>query len=128
MNESSEIPHLNFSEDDISNLHSIWNKCKGRFKILSGVHYIAKFEIIVRNLKQFPLVESIGYSKTFFDKMQGNEAIHFFKLFINDRTFSPIVEESNRYSEQKIIVGITNDSLHKNSIYDGRKRSINPKF
>lgn len=68
------------------------------------------------NLNIFPFTENPGFSQNFFTKREGNDPIHFYKLFIDDEILSLIVQETNTYAEQKIIFGITNETLQKNSL------------
>jgi hypothetical protein len=57
-----------------------------------------------------------GFSSNFLSSREGDEPIHFYKLFVDYDVLSLIVEETNKYAAQKIVSGITNETLKKHSM------------
>ncbi|KAJ8953498.1 hypothetical protein NQ318_023619 [Aromia moschata] len=93
----SEDEERQESDEQINNAQVIWNDCTG-------------------NLREFPFTENPLFTPEFFDKREGDDPIHFYKFFIAEDVLSLIAQETNRYAEQKIILGITNETLRENSL------------
>nr|CAH7766694.1 unnamed protein product [Callosobruchus chinensis] len=71
---------------------------------------------VPEDLNKFMFTEIPEFNPDELSKLQGHEPINFYLLFIDDIIQNKLVEETNKYAEQKIIEAIAKESVTKHSL------------
>lgn len=71
---------------------------------------------ISENLNTFAFTENPEFNPEEIAKLQGREPVDFYLLFIDDFIQDILVEETNKYAEQKVVEAIIDESITKHSL------------